>query len=319
MKGTALISGVSGQDGTYLAEHLLAARYRVHGFSRNPTNLQNSFMPADVILHQGDIRDVFFLHEIFSKVKPDLVFNLASQSEVRLSCDTAHATTLINSIGALNMLEVFYKHVPSAKFYQASSSEIFGNMLDVDNMQRETTCMRPITPYGISKLFAHNLCEYYRSQYNLFVCSGILFNHESPRRPEKFLTTKVVKTAVEIKLGKAKRLNIGNLKVARDWGHSKDYTKSMLLMLEQEVPSDFVISSMKSNTVEYLVKYVFDKLDLDFDKYVIQDDKLVRKIDQKRVCGDSLRARQILGWQQEYTFESMLDEMIDFWIKKIGN
>lgn len=318
MNKIAFISGAGGQDASYLAEHLLLDGYEVHGLSRSQAKEDCRFVPPQVIWHRGDICDFYFLESLLCEIRPSRIYNLAAQSEVKLSCDLPHLTTTVNSIGALNMLEAFHRCCSNARFYQASSSEMFGESIDSDGMQRESTPMNPITPYGISKLYAHKMCQYYRSKFGLFISSGILFNHESPRRPEKFLTSKVVKTAVAIKLGKAKELKIGNLDVARDWGHSKDYTKSMILMLEQEFPTDFVISSMKSHTVKYLIQYVFSCLDLDYEKYVTQDESLIRKIDQKIVCGDSSKARNILKWNTHYTFESMIDEMVAFWMKELN-
>lgn len=319
MSKVAFISGAGGQDASYLAEHLILDGYEVHGLERSRSKEECKFVPSQVVWHKGDICDFYFLESLLCNIKPSRIYNLAAQSEVRLSCDLPHLTTTVNSIGALNMLEAFRRCCPSSRFYQASSSEMFGVSMDIDGMQRELTPMNPITPYGISKLYAHKMCQYYRSHYNLFIANGILFNHESPRRPERFLTTKVVKTAVAIKLGKANELKIGNLDVYRDWGHSKDYTKSMVLMLEHSAPDDFVISTMKSNSVRYLIEYVFSKLDLDYTKYVVQDPEFVRKIDQKVVLGDSTKARTILGWQSLYSFEQMIDEMIDFWFKEMGD
>lgn len=317
MRKVALITGIGGQDGSYLSEQLLSLGYEVHGVERTRSHVECIFVPSEVIWHKGDICDFYSIESLLSDINPTRIFNLAAQSEVRLSCDLPHLTTTVNSVGVLNVLEAFRRKCPEARLYQAGSSEMFGKSIDEDGMQRESTPMNPITPYGISKLYAHKMCEYYRNQFDLFVANGILFNHESPRRPESFLTTKVVKTAVAIKNNKAENLKIGNLDVSRDWGHSKDYTKSMILMLDNDVPQDFVISTMKSHTVGYLIDYVFNYLNLDPSKYVIQDQSFVRKIDQKIVLGDSTKARSILGWTPFYSFESMLDEMIEFWIRKI--
>lgn len=317
MDKVAFITGVGGQDGSYLSEQLICLGYKVHGLEREKRHEDCQFLPKEVLWHNGDICDYYFVESLLSEIKPTRIFNLAAQSEVQLSCDIPHLTTHVNSIGALNLLEAFRRICPASRFYQASSSEMFGLSMDSDGMQRETTSMNPLTPYAISKLYAHKMCEYYRRQFDLFVASGILFNHESPRRPERFLTTKVVKTAIAIKNNQASELRVGNLDVARDWGHSKDYTKSMIQMLDYDSPQDFVISTMKSHTVKYLIEYVFSSLDLDYKKYVVQDPKFIRKIDQRNVLGDSGKARELLGWTPSYSFESMLDEMISFWKERV--
>jgi len=314
---TALISGAGGQDASYLAEHLISSGYEVHGLERSRSASECRFVPQGVVWHKGDICDFSFIESLFCQVKPDLIFNLAAQSEVRLSCDIPHATTNVNALGALNMLESFKRCCPYARFFQACSSEMFGKNIDHDGYQRETTPMAPITPYGISKLYAYQMGKYYRNQFELFVSNGILFNHESPRRKEAFLTTKVVRTAVQISFGMANELKVGNLDVARDWGHSKDYTKAMIMMLEHDRPDDYVICSMESHTVEYLIRYVFSKLGLDFNKFVVQDPLFMRNIDQKIVRGDSTKAKTELQWKREYSFEAMLDEMMAFWIKEL--
>jgi GDPmannose 4,6-dehydratase len=317
-KKIALITGIGGQDGRYLSEQLISLGYIVHGLERVKKHEECEFLSKEIQWHNGDICDYQFVEFLLSQIKPIRIFNLAAQSEVQLSCDFPHLTTHVNSIGALNLLEAFRRVCPFSRFYQASSSEMFGCSMDQDGMQRETTCMNPLTPYGISKLYAHKMCEYYRKQFDLFIASGILFNHESPLRPERFLTTKVVKTAIEIKNNQVKELKIGNLNVSRDWGHSKDYTKSMIQMLDYDSPQDFVISTMKSHTVQYLIEYVFSSLNLDYKQYVVQDSKFIRKIDQINVLGDSSKARKLLGWSPSYSFESMLDEMISFWKERIN-
>jgi len=319
MDKIAFISGAGGQDASYLAEHLLARGYVVHGLEKTKTKNECKFCPSEVIWHQGDICDFPFIESLLCSIKPTRIFNLAAQSGVKISCDLPHLTTTVNAIGALNMLEAFKRCCPESRFYQASSSEMFGLSMESDGFQREETSMNPITPYGISKLYAYQMCNYYKKQFGLFIANGILFNHESPRRPDSFLTTKVVKTAVSIMLGKENELKVGNLDVSRDWGHSKDYTESMMLMLDYDKPENFVISSMKSHTVEYLIQYVFSYLNLDYKKYIVKDSSFIRKIDQKIVRGDSSRARSLLPWVPKYTFEDILKEMIDFWINKMEN
>jgi GDPmannose 4,6-dehydratase len=202
--------------------------------------------------------------------------------------------------------------------YQASSSEMFGNNIDEDGYQRESTPLDPVSPYGCAKVFGHNLVKNYRNSYGLFAVNGILFNHESPRRGTNFVTNKVVKEAVKIKKGLSKSLKLGNLYSSRDWGHAKDYVKAMWLMLQQDEPDDFVCSTGVSHTVQDLVEYVFDKLDLDWKKYVTQDEKFLRPEELDVLKGDCSKAKNILGWEHEYTFETMLDEMIEYQLKEIS-
>jgi GDPmannose 4,6-dehydratase len=220
-------------------------------------------------------------------------------------------------MGTLNILEAYRRSCPNAKFYQASSSEMFGNSVDEDGFQRETTPMTPVSPYGCSKLLAYSLVRNYRRAYNLHAVNGILFNHESPRRGSNFVTNKVVKAAVEIKYGLKDKLEIGNMDSYRDWGHSKDYVKAMHMILNHETPDDFVVSTMVTHSVREMIEYVFTKLDLDYRKYVIQDPKYLRPEELKYLKGDSTKTRNILGWKPEYTFETLMDEMINHWDEQI--
>ena len=207
---------------------------------------------------------------------------------------------------------------PKSRFYQASSSEMFGNNIDEDGYQRETTAMSPVSPYGCAKVFAYNICRNYRNAYDLFISNGILFNHESPRRGTNFVTNKVVKEAVKIKLGLSDKLALGNLDASRDWGHAKDYVKAMWLMLQHDQPDDFVCSTGISHTVKDLVQYVFNKLQLDWEQYIKIDPKYYRSEELEFLKGDCDKAVKVLGWQHEYTFESMLDEMIEHWLKELS-
>jgi GDPmannose 4,6-dehydratase len=218
----------------------------------------------------------------------------------------------------LNVLEAYKNNCPTARFYQASSSEMFGNNIDEDGYQRETTAMSPVSPYGCAKVFAYNICRNYRNAYDLFISNGILFNHESPRRGTNFVTNKVVKEAVKIKLGLSDKLALGNLDASRDWGHAKDYVKAMWLMLQHDQPDDFVCSTGISHTVKDLVQYVFNKLQLDWEQYIKIDPKYYRSEELEFLKGDCNKAVKVLGWQHEYTFESMLDEMIEHWLKELS-
>ena len=254
--------------------------------------------------------DMSSIIRVLQLCKPNEVYNLAAQSHVRISFDMPIYTTESIAIGTLNLLEAIRLINPKIKIYQASSSEMFGNNIDKDGFQRETTPMDPVSPYGCAKLYAYNICRNYRNAYNMFISNGILFNHESPRRGSNFVTNKVVKEAVKIKLGLAKELKLGNLNASRDWGHAKDYVKAMWLMLQQDNPGDFVCSTGISHTVKDLVKYVFTKLNLDWNKYVSTDKKYLRPEELEHLKGDCSKAKAILKWKHNYTFESMLDEMI---------
>ena len=228
-------------------------------------------------------------------------------------------TTQSIAIGTLNLLEAIRLTCQETKMYQASSSEMFGNNIDDDGFQRETTPMNPVSPYGCAKVYAYNICRNYRNAYDMFISNGILFNHESPRRGTNFVTNKVAKEAVKIKLGLSNELKLGNLDASRDWGHAKDYVEVMWLMLQQDSPDDFVCSTGVSHTVKDLVDYVFTKLDLDWKKYVAIDKRFYRSEELKHLKGDCSKIKDKLNWTPSYTFETMLDEMIEYWINKLNN
>jgi GDPmannose 4,6-dehydratase len=270
-------------------------------------------------LHYADLTDLSSLITVIQKCNPDEIYNLAAQSHVRISFDQPIYTTQVTGIGTLNMLEAVRLVKPTIKIYQASSSEMFGNSIDSDGFQRETTPMNPVSPYGCAKVFSYNICRNYRNSYNMFVSNGILFNHESPRRGTNFVTNKVVKEAVKIKKGLSNKLSLGNLDATRDWGHAKDYVKAMWQILQLDTPNDYVCSTGISHSVRELCEYVFGKLDLDWKKYVVQDDKFLRPEELHDLKGDCAKAKTILGWQPNYTFESMLDEMIEYWLKHYSN
>ena len=236
---------------------------------------------------------------------------------MKISFDQPIYTTQVTGLGTLNLLEAVKLINKEIKIYQASSSEMFGNNIDDDGFQRETTQMSPVSPYGCAKVFSYNICKNYRNSYGMFVSNGILFNHESPRRGTNFVTNKVCKEAVKIKKGLSKELKLGNLNATRDWGHAKDYIEAMWLILQQEQPDDFVCSTGISHSVRELCDYVFSYLGLDWKEYVIQDEKFLRPEELHDLKGDSSKLRKATGWNPKYTFERMLDEMIEYWEKKL--
>ena len=318
-KKVALITGINGQDGSYLTELLLDKGYEVWGILKRNSVAENQTARIpdrvfkEVKLVYADMLDMSSLIRVLTKSKPDEIYNLAAQSHVRISFDMPIYTTHSIATGTLNLLEAIRIVVPESKMYQASSSEMFGNNIDSDGYQRETTPMTPVSPYGCAKLYAHSICKNYRNAYGMFISNGILFNHESPRRGTNFVTNKVVKEAVKIKLGKADKLTLGNLEASRDWGHAKDYVYAMWLMLQQKESDDFVCSTGVSHTVKDLVKYVFRRLDLNWKNYIAIDEKYMRSEELEFLKGDCSKAQKQLGWKHQYTFESMLDEMIDYW------
>jgi GDPmannose 4,6-dehydratase len=320
MAKKALITGITGQDGSYLAEFLLEKGYEVHGLIRrnSVTEHQQSrleHISGDLINEYGDVLDVASIDRVISKIKPDEIYNLAAQSHVRISFDIPQYTVQTNALGALNVLESARQHCPEARLYQASSSEMFGNSVDADGMQRESTPMLPVSPYGCAKLFAYSMVRNYRNAYKLFYSNGILFNHESPRRASNFVTTKVVKNAVLISKGKLDKLEMGNLDSQRDWGHSKDYVRAMHAILNYEQPEDFIVSTGETRTIRDLCKIVFEKLGLNYMDYVTQNPKYMRPEELQYLCGDSTKMRKTLGWTPEYSFEALIDEMLESWLE----
>ena len=313
---TAFITGVAGQDGSYLAEHLLSLGYRVTGIVRRNSTVEhqrNRVSDLPLELEYGDMTDQSSLERALRMFKPDEIYNLAAQSHVRISSDIPQFTAQTNSIGVLNILEAYKSICPEARFYQASSSEMFGSSVDPDQYQRETTPMRPVSPYGCSKVFAYNIVHHYRDAYKLHASNGILFNHESPRRGSNFVTNKVVKGAVEIALGLATQLELGNMDSYRDWGHSADYVKAMHLIVQQDQPDDYVVATGETRSVREMCDYVFGRLNLNYQDHVVQNKKYLRPEELPYLRGDSTKIRTQLGWQPEYTFEALMDEMIEYW------
>ncbi len=316
----ALITGINGQDGSYLAELLLNKGYEVHGTLKRNSVSENQTSRLDnvydkVILHYADLTDLSSLVSVVQKVIPNEIYNLAAQSHVRISFDQPIYTANATGLGTLNLLEAVKLINPNTKIYQASSSEMFGNSIDSDGFQRETTPMNPVSPYGCAKVYSYNICKNYRNSYDMFISNGILFNHESPRRGTNFVTNKVVKEAVKIKLGLSNKLVLGNLDATRDWGHAKDYVEAMWMILQLETPNDYVCSTGVSHTVKELCDYTFSKLELDYKKYVVQDQKHFRPEELHDLKGDYSKLKKHTGWEPTYTFELMLDEMIEYWLK----
>jgi len=320
MKKKAFITGINGQDGSYLAEYLLTKDYEVYGIVRRNSIAEHQESRIDHLVgngvntEYGDLLDVSSLERMIRTIQPDEIYNIGAQSHVRISMDIPQFTVQTNALGVLNILEAYKNNCPKARFYQASSSEMFGRSVDEDGYQRETTKMSPTSPYGCAKVFGYNIVQHYRNAYNLFAVNGILFNHESPRRGSNFVTNKVVKAAVKIKNGLQDKLLLGNLDAYRDWGHSKDYVRAMHMIINHTEPDDFVCATGVTNSVRDMCDYVFSQLDLDYKNYVTQDPKFMRPEDIQLLRGDATKLKTTFGWKPEYTFEKLMDEMIEHWV-----
>ena len=298
MKKKAFITGINGQDGSYLAEHLLELGYKVYGMVRRNSVAENQQNRIDHLVGEGvetdygDLLDIASISRMLSLIKPDEIYNVAAQSHVRISFDIPQFTVQTNALGVVNILEAYRVNCPNAKFYQASSSEMFGREVDEDGYQRETTRMEPTSPYGCSKVFGYNMVKHYRYAYKLFASNGILFNHESPRRGSNFVTNKVVKTAVQIKKGLKDELVLGNLHAYRDWGHAKDYVRAMNMILNHTEPDDFVCATGVTNSVGDMCEYVFNKLGMNYKDYVKTDDKFLRAEELDYLKGDCSKLKR---------------------------
>ena len=319
-----LITGITGQDGSYLAEEYLSFGWEVHGIVRRTSiisrpRIDHLFNKSEeagrqqLKLHYGDLNDLSAVVRIIDKVKPDHVVNLGAQSHVAVSFEVPIETSLVTGVGAAALFEAVRIVNKEIRIYQASSSEMFGTSVDEDGYQRESTPMNPVSPYGCAKVFGYNISRHYREAYGLHITNGILFNHESPRRGSNFVTNKVVKTAVQIKLGQKSLLEMGNLDSFRDWGHSADYVRAMHAIVNAEIPSDYVVATGTTHSVRELCEYVFMQLDLDYNNYVVQNPKFLRPQELKYLKGDATRIKAELGWKPLYTFEALLDEMIQHW------
>jgi GDPmannose 4,6-dehydratase len=321
---TALITGITGQDGSYLSELLLDKGYKVIGILRRHSVAEKQTFRIDhimdnenLILEYGDLLDIGSLISLINQYQPDELYHLAAQSHVGISFKQPIFTSEVTAMGTMNVLEAVRLSGSKCKVYNAGSSEMFGNQIDDDGFQRETTKMIPVSPYGCSKVFSYNLCHNYRNAYDMFICSGILFNHESPRRGLNFVTNKVAKGAVEIYYGIKDKLHLGNLNASRDWGHSKDYVNAMWMMLQEEYPDDYVCATGISHSIKDLCEVVFNQLDMKWEDYVVSDQKFMRAEELEFLKGDSTKLRTKLNWTPEYTFESMMNEMVSFWLDEL--
>ncbi len=312
----ALITGITGQDGSYLSELLLEKGYEVYGMVRR-SSVENfdriEHVKDQLHLIQGDLTDQSSLDEAIKSVKPDEVYNLAAQSFVPTSWNQPVLTADIDGLGVTRILEAIRKHKPDAKFFQASSSEMFGKVREVP--QTETTPFYPRSPYGVSKTYGHYITINYRESYSIFSCSGISFNHESPRRGLEFVSRKVTDGVARIKMGLAKSLPMGNLDAKRDWGFAGDYVKAIWLMLQQEKPEDFVIATGETHSVKELVQTAFSYVGLDWEKYVVVDRKLLRPAEVDFLVGNPAKAKKKLGWKPEVSFKQLIEMMVDADIK----
>jgi GDPmannose 4,6-dehydratase len=308
----ALITGITGQDGSYLAEWLLEKGYEVYGVVRRSSTenfARIEHLRGDIELVQADLLDQLSLISAVQRVKPQEMYNLAAQSFVPASWDQPVLTAEFDAIGVSRCLEAIRLVDRTIRFYQASSSEMFGKVREVP--QTESTAFHPRSPYGVAKVYGHYITVNYRESYDLFACSGILFNHESPRRGKEFVTRKVSHAAASIKLGLSQELCLGNLDAHRDWGFAGDYVRAMWLMLQQDQPDDYVVATGESHSVRELVELAFQRVDLDWQKYVRQDPSLVRPAEVDHLIGNAEKAKRVLGWTPQMTFPELVSCMVD--------
>jgi GDPmannose 4,6-dehydratase len=312
MSKRALVTGITGQDGSYLAELLLEKGYEVHGMVRRSsteTFQRLEHFRDDITLHTGDLLDQRSMTDVLRACEPEEIYNLAAMSFVAASWNQPVLTAEFTGTGVTRMLEAMRETVPEARFYQASSSEMFGKVLEVP--QTEVTPFYPRSPYGVAKAYGHFITVNYRESSGLHACSGILFNHESERRGLEFVTRKVTHAAAAIKLGLTDDLALGNLDAMRDWGYAKDYVEAMWLMLQQDEPEDFVIATNETHTVRELVDVAFARVELDPAQYVRQDERFMRPAEVDHLVGDYTKAREKLGWEPRTSFEELIHLMVD--------
>lgn len=314
MKKTAIVTGISGQDGSYLAELLLDKGYKVVGMVRRSAmedkklvNIEHLLKNVNLILENGDLTDSASIWRLVQQYKPDEFYNLAAQSHVGASFTSPESTFEINATGVLNCLEAIRTCSPKTRFYQASTSEMFGD--NTEAPQSETTVLQPVSPYACGKVAAHNLVNNYRKAYELFACSGILFNHESERRGEQFVTRKITKAAARIKLGLQNELRLGNLDAKRDWGYAKEYVEAMWLMLQQETPDDYVIGTGKTYSIKEFIEFVSEIAGFNLMNYVIIDAKWKRPSEVPLLLSDPSKAKNKLGWEAQIDIKKLAEIM----------
>jgi GDPmannose 4,6-dehydratase len=334
-KKKALIIGITGQDGSYLTEFLLEKEYEVHGMIRRSSSFNTSRIDSvyqdphnnnvNLFLHYGDLSDSHSINSIVNKCKPDEIYNLGAQSHVRVSFDIPEYTADVDALGTLRILDVIKEQNYPIKFYQAGSSEMFGKVLETP--QKETTPFNPQSPYGCAKVFSHMVCTNYRDSYNMFICNGILFNHESPRRGRTFVTKKVVEGLVDIKLGKKEKIFLGNLDAKRDWGYAKDYVEAMWLMLQQDKPSDYVVATGETHSVREFIEYTSELLgykiswkgngltevgidEITGKEIISIDASYYRPSEVDLLLGDATKAKEKLNWQPKVTFKGLIEVML---------
>ena len=329
MPKRALVTGITGQDGSYLAELLLEEGYEVHGIVRRSSTVTRSRIDhlwsyeqrkdQRLFLHYGDLADSVRLVKLLYELQPDEIYNLAAQSHVRVSFDIPEYTADVTGVGAGRILEAVIESGIGKKvrFYQASSSEMFGKVQEVP--QKETTPFWPRSPYACAKAFAHFLTVNYRESYGLFACSGILFNHESPRRGESFVTRKITRSATRIKAGLEKKLCLGNLDSKRDWGYAKEYVEGMWRMLQQDEPDDFVLATNETHTIREFLDVAFNRVGLDWKDHVIYDERFLRPAEVDLLMGDYSKARKILGWEPRTRMKELAELMVDADLKDAEN
>lgn len=318
MKKRALITGITGQDGSYLAELLLSKGYEVHGLVRRTSSLSTSRIEPilkDITLHYGDLIDASSLHAVLKSTCFNEVYNLAAQSDVRISYDIPDYTFETNATGVAKLLEAIRMHDPCTKFYQASTSELYGKVEETP--QNELTKFHPRSPYACAKAASYYLTVNYREAFNMYCCSGILFNHESPRRGENFVTRKISRAAARIKFGLDKKLVLGNIDSKRDWGFAGDYVEAMWLMMQQDKPEDYVIATGETHSVREFLDIAFGHVGLDWKQYVEYDQKYIRPAEVDLLLGDATKARDNLGWKCKTSFEDLVKMMVNYDCYKI--
>lgn len=323
----ALITGITGQDGSYLAEFLLSKGYEVHGIMRrasvfNTERIEQIYQDPHeshrrLFLHYGDLSDASNLNQLLKQIQPDEIYNLGAQSHVKVSFEIPEYTSNIDAMGTLRLLDAIRDNKIATKFYQAGSSEMFGEVLETP--QSEKTPFNPASPYGAAKVFSHHLCKIYREGYNMFICNGILFNHESERRGKTFVTRKITSGIAAILAGKADKIFLGNLEAKRDWGYAKEYVQAMWLMLQQDKPDDFVIATGETHSIKEFLTEAFGLLKIsDWEKYIGIDPKYYRPVEVNYLLGDYSKAKKALGWEPKVKFKELVKIMLEADIKEAG-